>query len=183
MVRVWLSAGLLAVVLAALALDTSPGCTLERPAETSALSECALSCSARTYRRLLEDRDRRTVRFSTSAAGKQGEHCWPTEVMHDLSESLQHAYIVLPVDTELAVQEPLSLRPTCPVHQDALKPHQDAAALCNNCGLIFEVTTFFSSTRSFKVFCIEIVPQLSHQGGALRCPPFLVTTWLRQYNP
>ncbi|XP_029108845.1 uncharacterized protein LOC114910731 isoform X3 [Scleropages formosus] len=194
MARLWSLAGLLvslrSPLSAALALDSSPGCPGERatpaeiPAASGALSACALTCSARTYRQLLEKRDARTVRFSAATAGKHGDHCWSTEVMHGDSESLQRAYVVLPVDTELAAWEPLSLRTTCPVHHDALKPHHGAAAaMSRDCGLTFDVTTFFSSGRSFPLFCIEIVPQLSSLRGALRCPPFLVTTWLRQYNP
>ncbi|KAI1900472.1 hypothetical protein AGOR_G00050290 [Albula goreensis] len=147
-------------------------------------SECVLSCTGQTYRQMLKKREVQTVRFNPTSPAQLGQHCWPTKMKCGLGEHLQNVYIMLPLhDGTPGVKEFIGLRPTFPAQQETLWPHHSQTALSNDCGLPFDVTHMFIASESHPVFCVEIVPPLATLGRVLKCPPFLVTTWLKQLLP
>ncbi|KAJ8381191.1 hypothetical protein SKAU_G00019690 [Synaphobranchus kaupii] len=147
-------------------------------------SECVLSCTAHTYGEMLKKRKVQTVRCNPTSPSEFGQHCWPTQMKCGLGEHLQHVYIMLPLhEGTQGVKDSLGLRPTFPIQQDILRPQHRKTVLSNDCGLRFDVTSPFIASEYQRMFCVEIVPPLSTLGRVLKCPPFLVTTWLKQHLP
>ncbi|KAJ8402324.1 hypothetical protein AAFF_G00368130 [Aldrovandia affinis] len=178
-----------ALTVIALTLDSrvehgeNDGLLAEKSTKMDIVSGCMLRCTAQTYGRLLDRTDTPTVRFHPATASGLGEYCWSTQMKSASSERLQNSYIVLPVDKASTSEAPRRLQPTSPHQHDELKPHHGLTAISEDCGLRFDVTGSFA-TRDFASsmnrlkFCVKIIPQLDRD---LRCPPFLVTIWLRQH--
>ncbi|KAJ8338947.1 hypothetical protein SKAU_G00357330 [Synaphobranchus kaupii] len=150
--------------------------------ETDPVSGCVLSCTAQTYRQLLDRRDIQTVRFHHAATGHLGNHCWSTQIKSGSGERLQNTYVVLPVDMASVLEPSLGLKPTFPHQHDELKAHRGLTVVSENCGLRFDVTGPFASSMARPKFCVKIMPQGNIFVNALKCPPFLVTVWLREHE-
>lgn len=154
----------------------------QEPRETDSLSGCVLSCTAHTYRQLWDRRDTQTVRFHPAAAGELGDHCWSTQIKSGSGERLQNAYIVLPVDMASGLEASLRLQPTFPHQLNELKAYRGLTVVSENCGLRFDVTGPFASSMTSPTFCVKIMPLGNSFVNDLKCPPFLVTVWLREHH-
>lgn len=123
-----------------------------------------------------------SVKLLVCPTGELGQHCWPTKMKCDLGEQLEHVYVMLPLlDGMQGMKESLRLWPTFPISQDMLRPHRSQTTLSSDCGLCFDITSLYITSGNKPMFCVEIFPQLSTLGRVLKCPPFLVTTWLKQH--
>ncbi|KAJ8285213.1 hypothetical protein GJAV_G00023600 [Gymnothorax javanicus] len=147
-------------------------------------SECILRCTAHTYSEMLKRRLVQTVRFNPTSPSELGQHCWPTQMKCGVGERLERAFIVLPLqDKTQGAEDSLRLRPTFPTKQETLQPLNRQAVLSSDCGLRFDVTGPFVASESQTMFCVEVVRLPGVPAAALKCPPFLVTTWLKQHLP
>ncbi|KAJ7986776.1 hypothetical protein DPEC_G00331890 [Dallia pectoralis] len=128
---------------------------------------------------LLESLDTRNIRFKDCEAGWQGEYCWSTKTLCFSEKHLFHSYIVLPVNESLVNGTFIGLKATFPHNNDILTPYEGPTPLSNLCGVIFDVTGHFTTTKRWPRFCIHVVsPQSTMGNGVLtRCPPFLVIIW------
>ncbi|MGH0174737.1 UNVERIFIED_CONTAM: hypothetical protein FKN15_068991 [Acipenser sinensis] len=120
-----------------------------------------------------------------SIAGERGEHCWPLQLPCGKGELLQKVFVLLPLrDEAMDSAAPLELRPTSPAEPELLSPHSGQAALSQECGLRFDITTVFTARKNTRQFCVEPLlsghPAPSSLTGALKCPPFLATVWIRR---
>ncbi|KAJ8261390.1 hypothetical protein COCON_G00171130 [Conger conger] len=156
----------------------------QEPSETDPLSGCVLSCTAHTYREMLDRRESaaKTVRFHPAAVGERGDHCWSTQIKSGSGERLQNTYIVLPVDKASDLEASLRLQPTFPNQHDELKAHRGLTVVSENCGLRFDVTGPFAASMTWPKFCVKIMPLRNSFVNDLKCSPFLVTVWLRAHH-
>ncbi|KAG9266368.1 hypothetical protein AMEX_G20902 [Astyanax mexicanus] len=183
----WLQWGTLCPLLALLfAQDSLWDCSekdslVEVPVELDMPSECMLGCTALTYRRIMETQDRTTVRFKDSYSGEPEEYCWSTKIKCSVGQKLHRAIIVLPVDGPVENWEPFRLQiSSTETIEEILHQHTGPSLLPSDCGLHFQITEQLVRSRAQLVLCVRIFPQDSGSvGTALRCPPFLVTTWKR----
>ncbi|KAJ8286652.1 hypothetical protein GJAV_G00041600 [Gymnothorax javanicus] len=188
--KVWRPAGLYLLILSELVVvaqnegeyGEKDHPQTQKPKEPDLLPACVLSCTAHTYRRLLERRDRQTVRFHPAITGETGEDCWTTQIKSGLGERLQNAYIVLPVDMASVLEASLQLQPTFPHKYDKLNAHKGLTAVSENCGLRFDVTKPFTTSMTWPKFCTKIMTLQNSLVDELKCPPFLVTVWLREQH-
>lgn len=181
----WLHWGTLCSLLAVLfAKDSVWDCSekdslTELPVDLDVLSECTLGCTALTYRRILESQERMTIRFKNSYTGEPDEYCWSTKIKCSVGQQLQSAIIVLPVDQPDENREIFRLQiSSAEPAEETLHQHTGHAVLPSDCGLRFEVTEHLARKQGQLALCVKILLQ-EHDtvGRALRCPPFLVTTW------
>lgn len=183
----WLSIGFLCSLLLIVGILHVEAYCLEKTADKpleeinrrhlAKLTKCLLDCTSGTYMRRLEIQDTRTVRFKDSSEGDLGEYCWSMQINCNPGEHFQHAYIVLPVDRS-QLEGSVGLKMTRPPYTDVMWPHQQQPLLPNNCGLQFDITSYFATEQRQPKVCVQIKPQQSATvNGVLRCPPFLVTMW------
>ncbi|KAK1150533.1 hypothetical protein AOXY_G33784 [Acipenser oxyrinchus oxyrinchus] len=155
------------------------------PNQLSMPSECMWKCTLQTYQWMVSRRDRVTVRLQTAVTGERGEHCWPLQLPCGKGELLQKVFVLLPLrDEAMDSAAPLELRTTSPAEPELLSPHSGQTALSQECGLRFDITTVFTATKNTLQFCVEPLlsghPAPSSLTGALKCPPFLATVWIRR---
>ncbi|KAK1788492.1 hypothetical protein P4O66_016917 [Electrophorus voltai] len=181
----WLQWGTLCSLLLFLfAQDISRDCKskddllAEMSPDVALPSTCALDCTARTYSRVLESQDKRTVRFRDSYTERPEEYCWPTQIQCSSAQRLHNAFILVPVATTSSPAA-VGLEVSSDARAERPRRHRGRALLPADCGLRFDVTQLLASKDRRPVLCVKVVPE---QPGApltegLRCPPFMVTTW------
>lgn len=180
----WLLTALLVCVSSGMECTERDSLLTEVSSAVDMPSDCILRCTAHTYSEMLRKRLLYTVRFSPASPSELGQHCWPTQMKCGVGERLERAFIMLPLqDTTRGAEDSLRLRPTFPTQQDTLQPQNRQAVLSSDCGLRFDVTGPFVASQSQTTFCTEVVYLPGVPAAALKCPPFLITTWLKQNLP
>ncbi|KAL7854320.1 hypothetical protein AOLI_G00211640 [Acnodon oligacanthus] len=181
----WLQWGTLCSLLAFLfAQDSLWDCTekddllKDVPVDLDVPSECTLGCTALTYKGILETQEKLTIHFRDSYIGEAEQYCWSPKIKCRPGQQLQNAFVLLPVDLSVVNGETLRLQvSSADVAVETLHQHAGGSLLPSDCGLRFDVTEHLAGKLQ-QALCIKVLPQ-EHTtvGRALRCPPFLVTTW------
>lgn len=146
--------------------------SLLRPLPRELATDCLMECTRRTYMKKLQSQDPHDVQFTDCTQGDLGEYCWSTNLKCKVGQSFKHAFVVLPED--ITVEEPVEVNTTSPA-ATKLSVHIYPTIIAKSCGLLYDVTNYFSPVNTGTLFCIQTdkVP---------RCPPYLVIFWQRSSN-
>lgn len=181
--NVWVPLAMLTPLLLAVgAAECSEKQTLLKlmPSGIRQPTDCLMECSEMTYIKKLQLRDDNNIRLRDSAEGDPGEHCWSTQLNCTIGESFHSAYVVLPVDASTAGHQQVDVRTADP-SSAALHPHRDPTVIDDDCGLRYDVTQHFGAQATGTSFCIRLAAREdAAEGNLLRCPPYLVTLWMRK---
>ncbi|KAL7843861.1 hypothetical protein SRHO_G00224000 [Serrasalmus rhombeus] len=115
------------------------------------------------------------------AAREAEQYCWSPKIKCSPGQQLQNAFVLLPVDLSVVNGETLRLQvSSADVAVETLHQQAGHSLLPSDCGLRFDVTEHLARKLQ-QALCVKVLLQ-EHTavGGALRCPPFLVTTWKHQ---
>lgn len=156
-------------------------------------SECVLTCTALTYRQIIEGQQKLTVRFKDSQPGESDDFCW---FIHTRCSTWDEVFVVLSIK-EYVPAERIGLQTTWPLHLSPALPHLSPAPLLlspapphlspppphlspapphlsrvppDACGLRFDVTPHLKFLKQ-RVLCVR--PH-GIMGQRLHCPPYLV---------
>lgn len=163
---------LLALLVCVFAQDSSRECLdkdeliAEMPSAVDLPTECVLTCTALTYRQILDTQRRVTVRFRDSRPGDgEDEFCW---FIGSRCGAWDEVLVLLSLSQSDAATED-----TIRLQTDSLilvEPRDSPSILPDDCGLRFDVTPHLRSLRQ-HAFCIR--PH-GIMGNRLQCPPALV---------
>lgn len=147
----------------------------EIPRDAPPLSDCLMGCTSKTYVKMLETQDTRSVRITDSHAGDNGDFCWSMPKCI-IGETLQHAYVVLDV-SKAGEREPLRLRSTFPYPStETLMADRRPTSLPLPCGIPFDVTAYINAAEREPTFCVNLIQRKVNLGYTiLKCPPFMMT--------
>ncbi|KAG1970096.1 hypothetical protein F2P79_001834 [Pimephales promelas] len=146
-------------------------------------TECVLSCTALTYRQILDGQQKLTVRFKDSQPGESDDFCW---FIHTRCSTWDEIFVVLSIKESVAA-ETIGLQITWPPQLSPTPPHLSPAPLQlspapphlsptpphvppNACGLRFDVTPHLKLLKQ-RTLCIRPHGIMGHR---LHCPPYLV---------
>ncbi|KAJ0013018.1 hypothetical protein NQD34_017352 [Periophthalmus magnuspinnatus] len=145
------------------------------PKNLNPLSDCLMDCSMRTYvkKQLLQHRP--SIEFKDSTQGDHGEFCWSTYLKCIVGgEIFDRAFVILPWNITSAEQVEVITSPAA----TKLSVHPSLPLISDHCGLLYEVSQYFSTENTDSSFCIQLrTLQLESGEGALRCPPYLLILW------
>lgn len=143
-----------------------------RPLPRDLPTDCLMECTRKTYVKKLQTQNQCDVQFTDCTQGDLGEYCWSTNLKCQVGQMFNQAFVVLPVDT--SVEEPVEVNTTSPA-VTKLSVHMDPTIIADSCGLLYDVSPYFSPVNTGTTFCIQAdkVPT---------CPPYLVIFWQRSSN-
>ncbi|KAJ3605317.1 hypothetical protein NHX12_027366 [Muraenolepis orangiensis] len=155
----------------------------EIPSSIVQPTQCLMNCTALTFTKKLELGDNLNIRLKDSTEEQHGnlkEYCWPLDLKCLVGERLQRAFVVVPVDSSVALSEHLEVMSTGPI-MGTLRPHHGPTTLADDCGVRYEVTPIYrsmpESPETGLVFCVRVTWEPLSGDRMLKCPPFLVTVW------
>lgn len=167
---VWLRWGaLLSAVFCLFAQESSCECldkdqiVAEMSKDAELPSECVLSCTALTYRQILDRQQKLTVRFKDSQPGEAGDFCWS---VHTRCSTWDEVFVLLSIKESAPAGERVVLQ----TDWSPVEPHDAPSVLPDACGLRFDVTPHLRVLQQ-RTLCVR--PH-GIMGNSLQCPPFLV---------
>ncbi|KAK7131736.1 hypothetical protein R3I94_016765 [Phoxinus phoxinus] len=86
-------------------------------------SECVLSCTALTYRQIIDGQQKLTVRFKDSQPGESDDFCW---FIHTRCSTWDEVFVVLSIKESVAAER-IELQITWPPHLSPAPPHLSPA--------------------------------------------------------
>ncbi|ROL46689.1 hypothetical protein DPX16_12582 [Anabarilius grahami] len=171
---VWLRWGmLLSAVLCLFAQENSWECldkgevVTEMSKDAELPSVCVLSCTALTYRQIIDRQQKLTVRFRDSQPGESDDFCW---FINSRCSTWDEAFVLLSVSESVPAEERIELQTNSPIHPNPVQPHDSPSVLPDDCGLHFDVTPHLKHLQRHTL-CVTLKGIV---GNSLTCPPFLV---------
>lgn len=165
-------APLLALLVCVFAQDSSRECLdkdeliAEMPSTVDLPTECVLTCTALTYRQILDTQRRVTVRFRDSRPGEDGdEFCW---LISSRCSTWDEVLVLLSLSqSDAATEARIRLQTDSLI---LVEPQDSPSVLPDDCGLRFDVTAQLQGLRQHTL-CVR--PH-GIMGNQLQCPPALV---------
>uniref|UniRef100_A0AAV2IR52 Uncharacterized protein n=1 Tax=Knipowitschia caucasica TaxID=637954 RepID=A0AAV2IR52_KNICA len=163
------------LVEAARAEECTGGALRPIPSDLSRPSDCTMDCIMKTYAKKILLHHSSSIVFKDSTQDGQGAHCWSTA--HRCppieGESFAQAFVVVPANATSAAAEEVEVS----TGTTKLSVHPPLPLISSSCGLLYEVTQYFSSENTDTVFCIRLQTRLNSGDGTPRCPPSLLVFW------
>lgn len=144
------------------------------PKDLKLPSDCLMDCTMGTFIKKQLLRHRPPIQFKDSTQGDHGIHCWSSKVECRVGNSVDRAFVVLPVNVTTAEQVEVTTSPAAA----RLSVHPSVPLISDGCGLLYDVTEHFTRENTESSFCIQLSSlQRVPAEGLLRCPPYLVVFW------